>query len=252
MPSPLCYVGTRVNVSVAQWIGNRAKQEDAYAVRHYPDAALAVVCDGMGGHDCGRMAAELAANSFVEAFDKTQGGTVADRLRAALDQANDAVGELFRNGAMYGGTTLLAAYVGGGVLWWISVGNSPLFIWRHGRLLRPNADHSMRSIYGEFVKSGTMGFAEAMAQGHSLRSAVTGEKIPMIDAPATPYPLLPGDRILLASDGVDELLLPTPLSPALRRMFDDRSNQLAAEVVTACERMELPEADNATVLHLDY
>ena len=227
------------------------KQEDAYAVRHYSNAALAVVCDGMGGHDCGKMAADVAARTFIEAFDKLPDGPVPARLRAALDKANDAVGELFRKSSLYGGTTLLAAYAGGGILWWISVGDSPLFIWRHGRLLRPNEDHSMRAIYDEFVKSGAMGFAEAMAQGHSLRSAVTGEKIPMIDAPVTPYPLLPGDRILLASDGVDELLLPTPLSPALKAMFNNRSNQLAAEVVAACERMELPEADNATVLSMD-
>ena len=240
-----------MNVSVAQWIGKRGKQEDAYAVRQYPNASLAVVCDGMGGHDCGKLAAETAAQTFVEAFDKSTESSVPARMRAALDKANDAVGELFRKGSLYGGSTLLAVYAGGGILWWISVGDSPLFIWRRGRLLRPNADHTMRGIYEEFVKSGTMSFEEALSQGHSLRSAVTGEKIPLIDSPATPYPMLPGDRILLSSDGSDELLLPTPMSAELREMFNDTSLNLAVAVVEACQRLNLPEADNVTVLSMD-
>lgn len=229
----------------------RGKQEDAYAVRHYPEATLAVVCDGMGGHDCGHLAADTAARTFVDAFDKASGLTVSARLRSALDAANAAVGELFRKDASYGGTTLLAAYVGGGVLWWVSVGDSPLFIWRFGRLLRPNADHSMRPIFGEMARSGVMDFEEAMAQGHSLRSAVTGERIPLIDAPSTPLPLLPGDRILLASDGADELLLPSPMRPSVRAMFNDRSSPLSAAVVESCRRLELPCADNVTVLSMD-
>ena len=241
-----------MNVSVAQWIGKRGKQEDAYAVRHYPKATLAVVCDGMGGHDCGRLAAETAANAFIEAFDKLSVGNVAARLKAALDMANSAVGDLFRKSAMFGGTTLLAAYACAGVMWWVSVGDSPLFIWRHGRLLRPNADHSMRPIFGEMARSGVIGFEEAMAQGHSLRSAVTGDRIPLVDAPSTPFLILPGDRILLASDGADELLLPKPMKSELRSMFNDRSCPLPAAVVEACRRMDLPGADNVTVLGMDF
>lgn len=211
----------------------------------------------MGGHDCGRLAAETAANTFADAFSKTEGESIAVRLREALDAANQAVGDLFRRDGMYGGTTLLAAYACDGLLWWVSVGDSPLFIWRKdamcssGRLLRLNADHSMRPIFAEMAKSGVMEFSEALAQGHSLRSAVTGDRIPLVDAPM-PRPLLPGDRILLASDGADELLLPAPMSAELRSMFNDCNCNLSVSVVEACQRMELPMADNVTVLSLDF
>lgn len=245
-----------MNINVAQWIGKRGDQEDAYAHRHYPEGTLAVVCDGMGGHDCGSLAASTAANAFVEAFDTVEGDTIPARLRAALDKANDAVGELFKKRTSYGGTTLLAVYFGGGVMWWVSVGDSPLLIWRFGRLMRKNDDHSMRSIYGSYVSSGVMGLEEAMSQGHSLRSAVTGEKIPIVNNPATPEPLLPGDRIILASDGVDELLLPDLMLPEVRpetrQLLDARDGNLAAGIVEACKALELPTADNVTVLTLDW
>lgn len=241
-----------MNVNVAQWIGKRGTQEDAYAVRQYPEGALAVVCDGMGGHDCGDLAAATASGTFVEAFDRAAGASVAERLRIALDEANNAVGELFAKRESYGGCTLLAVFCGGGVVWWISVGDSPLLLWRHGRLVRLNADHSMRAIYGEFVKSGTMDFGEAMAHGHSLRSAVTGEKIPLVDAPPTPYPLLPGDRIVLSSDGVDDLLLQVPMRPSARAVLDKREGNLSAEIVEACRQLDDPSADNVTVLSMDW
>lgn len=241
-----------MKVSIAQWIGKRAKQEDAYAVRHFPNASLAVVCDGMGGHDCGKHAAETAAQAFVEAFAQAQDAPMTDRLRGALNQANDAVGSLFAKLGSYGGCTLLAVCVGAGCMWWISVGDSRLFVWRRGRLLHLNADHSMRALYEEFVRTGAMNYREAMAQGHSLRSAVTGEVIPMVDAPPTPYPLLPGDRIILASDGVDDLLLPPPLPPAVRHALDSREDELPSAIVEHCRRLDSPTADNVTVLGLDW
>lgn len=241
-----------MKVQVAQWIGKRVDMEDSYAVRHFQDGSLAVVCDGMGGHDCGYQAAEIAARSFVKAFEQLADEVTAKRMRDALDFSNKSVGDFFTKRGMYGGCTLLAVYVSSGVLWWVSVGDSPLLLWRHGRLQRLNADHSMRSIYEEFVKTGSMSFEEAMSLGHPLRSAVTGEKIPLIDSPPTPYLLLPGDRIVLASDGVDELLLPIPLSEAARVILDSRSDNLSAEIVEGCRALGREDADNVTVLSMDF
>lgn len=249
-----------MNINIAQWIGKRGEQEDAYAYRHYPEGCLAVVCDGMGGHDCGSLAAKTAAEAFVEAFDKAPEGTLTERLRMVLDKANEAVGDLFRKRGSFGGTTLLAVYCGAGVLRWVSVGDSPLLLWRHGRLMRLNADHSMRAIYAcpsslgaksygvDYVDSVTTAF------GHSLRSAVTGDPLVMVDAPLTPYPLLPGDRIIMSSDGVDDLLLQSPMSPDTQAILDKRGAgvNLSAEIVDACKRLDDPNADNVTVLSMDW
>ena len=241
-----------MRIHVAQWIGKRVDMEDAYALRHFPGGSLAVVCDGMGGHDCGLQAAELASRAFVKAFEAANDKVASQRLLESLNRANDAVGEYFQKRGLYGGCTLLAAYISSGVLWWVSVGDSPLMIWRHGRLLRLNADHSMRAIYEEYVKAGTMSFEDAMAQGHSLRSAVTGEKIPLVDNPPTPCLLLPGDRIMLASDGVDELLLPRPLSELARRVLDSKSDNFSAEIVEGCRELGRDDADNVTVLSMEF
>ena len=211
-----------------------------------------MVCDGMGGHSYGAMASRVAVQAFVERFEAEDGAPITERLDEALHYANAQVGAAFEEAGAFGGTTLLAVYVGGGVIWWISVGDSPLYLWRRGRLLRLNADHSLREVYMEYVREGCMSFADAVMRGHALRSAITGSEMELVDASVTPYPLIPGDRIMLTTDGTDDLLYVAALPVAVKELLDNREKNLAVNVVEACQQLEMPNADNVTVVALDW
>lgn len=241
----------RMDAKVAQWLGCREQQEDVYMIRHFPQGTLAIVCDGMGGHDAGHLAARQAAEAFSDYFSAHAELPVGQRLRPALDAANNAVKELFHGTRHYGGTTLLAVFAGAGVMRWISVGDSPLFLWRGMRLIRLNEDHSMRAVYHRQLGAALAGNA-IFQSGHMLRSAVTGEPLGLVDLPSMPYPLLPGDRIILASDGVESVLEPSLLTSELKLVLNNRSGNLAAAIVEACRLLQEPHADNATVVVLDY
>jgi protein phosphatase len=104
----------------------------------------------------------------------------------------------------------------------------------------------------QYVKAGTLTYEEAANKGHTLRSALTGEEIAMIDAPPTPYPLLPGDRIIMTSDGTDDLLLVPILSEKTRALLSNREGNLATAIVEACVALESPYADNVTVVCMDW
>lgn len=244
-----------MDAHAAQWIGHRLRQEDAYGVRHFPEGSLVVVCDGMGGHNLGAEAARTAVAAYVENFADSaaapQPDSVMKRMLDALDAANAAVGQLYEGTGAYGGTTLLAAYASHGVLRWVSVGDSCLYLWRRDALRRLNEDHSMRAVYEKFVCPGGMTRQEALAGGHVLRSAVTGEEIPMVDAHEKPFPLLPGDRIILSTDGVETLTEQGVLPVSLRRILSVRGGSLAAELVEACRTAAEEDADNVTVVTLD-
>lgn len=242
-----------MDAHAAQWVGRRLKQEDAYGVRHFPEGSLALVCDGMGGHMLGELASATAVRSFIDAFAEclAAGDAVAEALHEALMRANDAVGEIFAAPEAFGGTTLVASFAGHGVLHWVSVGDSALYLWRQGTLRRLNADHSMRAVYEKFICPGGMTRKEALAGGHVLRSAVTGEDIPLIDESRRPLPVLPGDRLLLASDGLESLMSPGLVPPAVRSLLRQRGGNLAAELVQACAALDDPYADNVTVVSLD-
>ncbi len=241
-----------MNADIKQWIGKRECQEDACAVRHYPGGTLAIVCDGMGGHSFGDMASRVAADAFIDFFETNDDMPMATRLEESMYYANEKVGKAFAGTGSFGGTTLLAVYIGGGVMWWTSVGDSPLYLWRRGRLIRLNADHSLREVYMQYVKAGSMSYEEAVMRGHVLRSAVTGESVDMVDTPAIPHPLLPGDRVLLTTDGTDDLLYTPVVTDEVRALLNNREGDLAEAIVRACEDMQHPMADNVTVIALDW
>lgn len=243
-----------MKASIAQWIGCRDKQEDSYRVKYFPDGLLVVVADGMGGHHNGELASAEAVRAFEASFAELtmEARPVAERLMTALNVANEAVGRAFADRGNLGGTTLVAAFIGQGVIRWVSVGDSPLLLWRGGRLLRLNADHSLRAVLMEYVSAGTMSHSDAMRGGHQLRSALTGAGMALVDAPATPKPLLPGDRIIVATDGVDDLLLAPVLTDEVRGLLSDRDGNVSVRVVEACQALNDPGADNVTVVSVDW
>ena len=100
------------------------------------------------------------------------------------------------------GTTLVAAYLSEAGIAWISVGDSPLWLFRGRQLMRLNEDHSLRQMKRE----------GARVSGNMLMSAVTGEPIPIVDCRPDPIEVRKGDLILLASDGVLTLSEPEIVS----------------------------------------
>jgi serine/threonine protein phosphatase PrpC len=182
--------------------GARPYQEDSWALKTLGDGSLlAVVADGMGGHAGGAVASKIVVETFVHSIE--QGGGLSD----GLQDANKAV----RKGAagkpdLTGmGATLVAAQVRGDEVRWISVGDSPFFLVSLGRIERLNADHSMVPQIEAMVKRGmlTAEEAEHHPARHTLREAVMGEKLTLIDRGSRR--LEPDARLLLCSDGVQSL-----------------------------------------------
>ncbi len=241
-----------MDAHIAQWIGKRSDQQDVYAVKHFPEGNLAIICDGMGGHCSGRAAASEASQAFCEHFAQGERGDIPSILMESLMAANAAVGKIFENDEEKGGCTLLAAFLTKTALWWISAGDSPLFVWRANQLTRVNQDHSMRSLFATEATLGTkLTRREVLSRGHMLRSAVMGDDIPLIDAPRVPFPLLPRDRVILSSDGIEDLLYPPILPPHLAKLLNEREAQLAPVIVDACRDLDEQYADNTTVVTFD-
>lgn len=233
-----------MKANVSQWIGSRSAQEDVYRVRFFPEGLLVLVCDGMGGHSLGEDAAAVAADAFIDFFCVSSAMPMTDRLHAALNAANAAVGRLMKKHAQYGGTTLVAGFIGAGVVRWISVGDSSLLLWRRGRLIRLNADHSLRPVLEKALPGkGRL--------SHMLRSALTGGEVAMVDAPPTPMPLLPGDRLIVCSDGADEMLNPGRVAVEVAALLGACGDNDAAALIALLCKQGNPTADNATVIVVD-
>ena len=233
--------------------GGREYQEDDYGLIERGDSGsdeVLVIADGMGGQVSGDTASRTVVKTFIETYSDTT-GLISDRLRACLKAANNALASAIdAHPELDGmGTTAVAAVISQRGLEWISVGDSPLWLFRDGQLRRLNADHSMAAVFADLVAVGRMTEEEAATdpKRHALRSAVMGDDIHLIDVSSQPVALERGDRVVLASDGL-LTLADDEIARILQTMQDAPLSEVAEALIQAVEDVAHPNQDNTTVL----
>ena len=237
--------------------GKRDYQEDDYGLLDGRDLGLdgsehsvLLVADGMGGHVGGATASGLLSKTFVEAYPQAS-GPIVDRLRDCLEAANKAIADAIAENPKLDsmGSTLVAAVVSSEGLNWISVGDSPLWLFHKGKLERLNADHSMAPVLADLVAKGHMSEEEAARdpRRHALRSAVMGDDIHLIDVSSQLVVVEKGDRLLLASDGL-LTLSNQEIAEILKKTQDLPLEDSAAALIQAVDDAEHPYQDNTTIL----
>lgn len=244
-------------VATAQIVGARALQEDslvtlAPVTGTGPRAGevLLALADGMGGHAGGEVASSLVLERFCAAYGESP-DNVTDALRSSLDLANESLAEFSTGHPKLAGmgTTLVGCVIKAHRLHWISVGDSPLWLYRDATLQRLNADHSMVPLLDDMVRTGILSreAASVDARRSLLRSAVTGNTITLVDLRSKPFPLQARDIVLLASDGI-ETLAESELAALLQDSESVALTELAGALLAAVEAAAATHQDNASVI----
>jgi protein phosphatase len=202
----------------------------------------------MGGHAAGEVASGIAADTvarfLADAADAGTGGAAwEDALRAAARAAHDEITRCCaddpRKAGM--GTTLTACVLDtGGDCRIGHIGDSRIYLLRDGDLTSLTRDHTW--VQRE-VDSGGLSPRQAASHplSHILTRVLSAELRPDIDFLAVP--LLPGDRLLLATDGLYNML-PDPSIRAL--LAASPLPDLPPALVSAANRAG--GADNITVI----
>jgi protein phosphatase len=248
---------TSFDVASAISQGRRPYQEDALATDFSlgTDVGFAVLADGMGGHAAGDVASKIVVTEVFSEL-KLQSGdkgvfvaNLPEILRDAALAANDCVRGHIQNHAETAGmgATLLAPVFVGSRLFWISIGDSPLLLFRQGVLRQLNEDHSMAPQIDFMVQTGML--SEDAGRNHPDRSCLTsvlgGEDVPRIDCPTEPLDLREGDILIAASDGIQYLSFPE-IEALLRAHAEEPSRSIADALLAQLEAHGDPEQDNAT------
>lgn len=193
----------------------RQRNED----RFYIGDSFCIVTDGMGGYKGGEIASTMVVDTLAADMQRWQ-DVSADALRQAVAKANMAVYDWVKTTpALEGmGTTAVVAYVTGSDLYWANVGDSRLYVFHEDRLTQISTDHSMvQALYeaGELK-------ADDMLQ-HPQRNVLTRAVGvgPVVDIDAGVYKVMPGDRILLCSDGLTGYIEQAVIEEAFRKEAKD-------------------------------
>ena len=251
---------SRWPVACRQWQGARPYQEDDYDLLLLADepggeggapALLMVLADGMGGEVGGATASHGAVQAFIHHFPETR-GAIGARLNECLDAANHGLhAQVTADPGLDGmGCTVVAALYDGRSLAWLSVGDSPMWLFTGGRLTRLNADHSMAPVLDRLAEIGELSPEEARGDGkrNMLRSAVMGAKVELVDCAQRSCRLGPGDYLLLASDGL-QTLADHDLEQWLH-VADGGVEAAADALLSAVQAAAGPGQDNVTFLLL--
>jgi protein phosphatase len=192
-----------------------AKQvnEDAVACKETLLGHLCVVCDGMGGHEGGREASNLALATIVETFERAvprhdlePGARARELLREAIALANRKVFDLAQANAVgHPGSTVVAILVHAGGTEVAHVGDSRCYRVHQGQIAQVTKDHSMVQ---QLVDAQVL--TPEQAAGHPDANKIT-RALGMsaeVEVEVRPRPVvhLAGDVFVLCSDGLSDLV----------------------------------------------
>jgi len=202
---------------------------------------LYAVADGMGGHRAGEVASATAVDALRSAY---AGGRPLDQ---AVEAANAAVfAKAAADDALRGmGTTLTALAVEDGHTALLGhVGDSRAYLLRDGAVTQVTDDHS---LVEQLVREGRLSPEEA--QHHPQRAIITRALgvDAQVEVDVYRLELQPGDRLLICSDGLTNMLSDDTIALTLRRHPDP---QQAADTLVDMANQAGGD-DNITVVVLD-
>jgi PPM family protein phosphatase len=220
----------------------RAGNEDAYLVA----APVFAVADGMGGHRGGEVASRIAVEELRGRVAALAAAADGEALDEAVREAGRAILRAAdADAAMRGmATTCTVALVRGGTARVAHVGDSRAYRWRDGRVVQLTEDHSVVAL---LVREGSLSAEEAAV--HPARNVVFRALglDPDVEVDAVEALLLAGDRLLLCSDGLTNMIDDDEIERVLGSV---EGAQAAAEVLVGMANAA-GGTDNITVVVVD-
>lgn len=225
----------------------RALNEDSLCIA--ADIGLFAVADGMGGHRAGEVASGMTLQLLERELGKRlkKGEKPENALIDSIKEANRTIFELSGQNPEYTGmgTTVTACLKQGEEIFVAQVGDSRAYLLRDDEIIRLTEDHS---LVQELVKNG--GITEEQAFVHPQRNVLTralGTELSLV-VDLYRVEVIPGDLLLLCTDGLTGYLRPDDLFFTIRSSPD-----LDAAVQNLLEKaLQSGGADNITIVLIEF
>ncbi len=241
------------------------RNEDRLAVSSYrvsennPTLSVfAIVSDGIGGHRAGEVAAEMAVETISHMVAQSDASRPLEILDNAIQVTSDAIASKAKDDTqrLGMGTTCACAWVIGNRLFTASVGDSRIYLLRNSGLTQLTVDHTWVQ---EAVERGILDPQNVHNHPyvHVIRRYLGSSKTPRVDIRMRlakdesdtqsrsnqGLHLLPGDLLLLCTDGLTDMVENAEIEPTVRGL--DIQSAAQALVDLACAR---DGQDNLTVV----
>ena len=187
--------------------GARPLNEDSYGVKNDEGRCIAVLCDGLGGHNCGEVASQTAVKNIMEGIsliDELQ----ADKIYNVLKAVNDGLikQQILKPEQKGMRTTAVGCIVDNKELTYFNSGDSRFYFFSNGALSTMTKDHSVSQMS---VEMGEMSFDDIRfdADRNKLLKVLGENTANEVGTIYKPVAYKKGDAFLLCSDGFWEYVL---------------------------------------------
>lgn len=241
-------------------VGRRNSQQDSFGISDVKEntdfeqkGVLAIVADGMGGLSDGDRMSQMVVVSMLRGFDEEkvdlQSSSSALLLKLVREANEEVTDELGEEKLGKCGSTVTAVLVKEQKLSWISVGDSRIYVYRKGKLIKLNQEHNYAAELDAMVENGELTEEEAMSnpQRGALTSFIGMGVLEMIDQNEIPIALEKNDRILLMSDGIFGTISEKRIAELMDKPLLQACNQIELEINEINKRNQ----DNYTCVVLE-
>jgi len=242
-----------------QGIGKRAKQEDSFYISDFTKDTilqekgfLAVVADGMGGMENGAQMSAIITGTAKEYFEQIHiSGSVSDEdmhliLMEFLKKIYNNARSIMENPEEEdSGSTLTAVWIMEAKLYFVSVGDSRIYLHRNGEIFLLNREHNLGTQLAESMAKGIISLEEYrdITGKAGLTSFIGITDLKLYDISHKALKLQKGDTILLMSDGVFGTLSDAEISEAICK---EDAGCTSKNLKEAIEMTDKPKQDNYT------
>ncbi len=232
--------------------GGRAINQDRMGYCYTRHAGFFAVADGLGGHPQGEVASQLALQTLAARFQAEALPRLAEPaafLQGAIQASHE---RLLRYAADQGlpetpRTTVVAFVLQGNAVHWAHCGDSRLYVVRDGIVVARTRDHSYSELESVLARWVPMG-SRPRRNRSVLFTCLGSPSKPLIDG-AGPLALLPGDRILICSDGLWSVL---PEEALVEGLSHPAIADAVPELIEQALRLGGPRSDNVTALAVEW
>lgn len=237
-----------VDIGNAQTIGTREKQDDSFAASVKEYGVMAIVADGIGGYINGKLASQITVETFLDEFEKRD---VTDNLTYYFQKSAMLSNERIRDefGDTKGGTTVVSVVMKDDKMFWTSVGDSNIAVFRSGRLIMVNRKENVKNWLEDQYYAGAVRKEEVLSNSSDMRlvNYLGYDGFKKADESDRPIYLKKKDKVLIYSDGV-ELLGQIELERMLSRRVHPQ--KIADAIIDAVDAHKKKKKDNATIVIL--
>ena len=210
--------------------GDRPVNEDSILCVRNGQDQLFVLCDGLGGHLCGDEASTLVCSEMRKQFLLDGIPDPERKLRHCIDRSQEALLEAQKRDSRHSGmrTTMCSVFISGSTVRAAYIGDSRIYHFRRGKLLRRTLDHSVPQMLvrmGELREEDIRGNEN---RNRLLRAMGMPWEIPQYDMWDSVHDAAAGDAFLLCSDGFWEWILEGNMEKILQKT--ENSSQWLSEM----------------------